>query len=200
MKKFRWLCSSWLSSGVLAGGIVSAGSALADKPPFTDDKAPGAAEAKAAAPKPKERGWTVETDSEAGKLNVAFHFVPGIPDPDHVVEIGVTVSSIPATPHPRYGRSVPLEGAKLVVELETPGREVIGRYLAHPVPLSSGRYALHVTPLVEGIHTLRLRGSTSDGKAFSAEVKLPVKVWPLPPELMGTPSETGGAQRRPLKL
>ncbi|MBI2377951.1 MAG: hypothetical protein HYV07_28365 [Deltaproteobacteria bacterium] len=190
----------WLLAATLAGTSALAPSALADKPPFTDDKAPGAAEAKATAPKPKERSWNVETEGEAGKLNLGFKMVPGIPDPDQVVEVTISANGIPATPHPRYGRSVPLEGAKLIVELETPGHQVIARYLAHPVPLAAGRYAIHTTPLAEGIHTLRAKGTTVDGKTFEAEVKLPVKVWPLPPELAGSGAAEAGSQRKPLKL
>ena len=64
------------------------------------------------------------------------------------------------------------------------------------MPLTKGRYGLHFTPSQEGLYTLTLKGKTAKGEALSAELKLPVKVWPLPAELEGTGAAGAGSGRR----
>jgi hypothetical protein len=113
----------------------------------------------------------------------------------------IAANSVPKTPHPRFGNRVPIENASLTVEVSSPGGELVARFLAHPIPLSSGKYGLHFTPAQEGIYTLSIKGSTAEGKALVADIKLPVKVWPLPAELQGSGDEadkSGG--RKPIKM
>ncbi len=132
-------------------------------------------------PKPPERTWSVKDGEHVFSVSMK----PGIPDPDQLTEVIITANSIPKTPHPKYGNRVPVEGASITVEMTNPAGEVVGRYLAHPMPLSSDKYGLHVTPQHDGIYLLAIRGTTRDGKPLSADVKLPVKVWPLPADLKG---------------
>ena len=145
-------------------------------------------------PKPSERTWTVKT--EEFEFSVAMK--PGIPDPDQVTEVMINANAIPKTPHPRFGSRVPLEEANIIVEAMNPAGQLVGRYRAHSIPLASGKYGLHVTPSQEGIYTLSIRGTSADGKPLSADVKLPVKVWPLPAELRG--SGDASSSRKPIKL
>lgn len=148
-------------------------------------------------PKPAERSWTV---GQEGKFVFAFNFKPGIPSPDEVTEILFTANAIPKTPHPRFGSRVPLENADLVVEVTSPGGELIGRFRAHSIPGSAGKYGLHFTPAQDGIYVLALKGTTEDGAALTAQVKLPVNVWPLPADLEGTGEDKGSATgRKPVK-
>lgn len=161
-------------------------------PPFGE-----APKAKESEPKPPERSWTVKS----GEFELSVSMKPGIPDPDQLTEVMISANAIPKTPHPRFGSRVPLEGATVLVEVTSPAGEVVAKYVAHAMPLSSGRYGLHLTPKQEGLYTLGVRGTTADGKSFSGDVKLPVKVWPLPAELQGggDVSDKGGS-RRPIKL
>jgi hypothetical protein len=161
-------------------------------PPFSDGPAQGAS-----AQKPPERTWTVK----AGEMAFTVGMKPGIPDPDVVTTIVIAAAQMPKTPHPRYGNRVPLEAASLTVEISSPGGEVIGKFKAHEMPLSSGKYGLHFTPAQEGIYTLAIRGTSANGKELSANIKLPVKVWPLPAELQGSGDDADkGGGRRPVKL
>ena len=137
-------------------------------------------------PKPAERTTSATQTSKTGSFAYEFDFKPGIPDPGLVTEIIVSANEIPKTPHPRFGSRVPLQSAHVVIELTSPAGELVGRYLAHPLPLQRGKYGLHVTPAQDGIYTLRLVGKTESGAALEAETKLPVNVWPLPPELVDT--------------
>jgi hypothetical protein len=157
-------------------------------PPF------GEAPKQASEPKPAKRSWVVKS----GDFVFNVEMKPGIPDPDQVTEVIIKASSVPKKADPRFGSTVPIEGATVTVEMSSPGGEVVGRYLAHAMPLSSGQYGLHLTPAQQGIYNLAIRGATADGKALSADVKLPVKTWPLPAELQGSgDTERGG--RRPIK-
>lgn len=150
---------------------------------------------KAAAPKPDTRTW----NARAGELAFTAVMKPGIPDPGQVVEVIITAASIPKTPHPKYGSRVPMEAASIIVELTSPAGEVVGRFVAHPMPLTAGKYGLHLTPANDGLYTMGIRGSTAQGQAISADIKLPVKVWPLPAELQGTGEPSEGGARRPIK-
>lgn len=161
-------------------------------PPFGE--APKAAQE--AAPKPAERQWTVK----AGDFEIAVSMKPGIPDPDQMTEVMITANAIPKTPHPRYGSRVPQENANITVELTNPAGETVAKYLAHAMPLASGKYGIHVTPRQEGIYTLAVRGKSEDGKSISGDIKLPVKVWPLPAELQGSGDSSDKGQRKPIKL
>lgn len=145
-------------------------------------------------PRPKLRNWTVNRDG----FSFSFEFNPGIPKAGELTEILVLASEIPKTPHPRYGTRVPLAKAKMTLEALAPNGDSLGRYLLHEMPLANGKYGMHLTPANEGIHSLRLRGKAK-GKELSADVKLPVDVWPLPKELQGTGDEAGGrTSRRPI--
>lgn len=165
-------------------------------PPFADKKK----ESDPAAPKPQTRIWNVLQDTGGKKFGYSVSFKPGIPDPGQVTEVIITANALPARPDPVFGSQVPLEGARIVVELMSPAGELVGRYLAHPMPLSKGRFGVHLTPAQEGIYTLSLRGKTAKGEELTADIKLPVKVWPLPKELEGSGDSVGGASRRaPIK-
>lgn len=169
-------------------GSGAADAAQKKSPPFGD------APKQADQPKPAERVWNVKS----GDFAFIVMMKPGIPDPDQLTEVIITANSTPKTPHPRYGNRVPIDDATITVEMSSPGGEVVGRYLAHAMPLSSGRYGVHLTPAQHGIYNLSIRGMTADGKGLSADVKLPVKIWPLPAELQGSgDAEKGG--RRPIK-
>jgi hypothetical protein len=156
------------------------------KPPFAD----GPTEKKE--PKPESRTWTVTKDG----YSMSYLFVPGIPDPGQVTEITIVASSIPARADPRYGSRVPVNEARIWVEVTNPAGESLGRYVAHALPLTSGKYGMHFTAGTEGIYTLSLRGKTQKGEDFRSEVKLPVAVWPLPEELKGTGDAAGGRTAR----
>lgn len=149
-------------------------------PPFADK---GPAEN---TPKPPQRNWTVKTGDFLYTVNMS----PGIPDPDQVTEIMIAAISVPKKADPKYGNRVPLEDANITVEVSSPGGETVAKFKAHQMPLTAGKYGLHFTPAQEGIYTLAIRGTTADGKALSADVKLPVKVWPLPAELQGSGAES----------
>jgi hypothetical protein len=148
-------------------------------PPFAD-KGPTQT-----TPKPGERTWTVKS----GEFAFTVGMKPGIPDPDQVTEILIAANAVPKSPHPKFGNRVPLEGAQLIVEVSSPGGEVVAKFKAHEMPLAAGRYGIHFTPGQEGIYTLAIRGKSADGKTLVADVKLPVKVWPLPAELQGSGAE-----------
>ena len=157
------------------------------KPPFAD----GPEEKKTTA-KPAQRNWSVSTKTHAFTLS----FAPGIPDANQTTEILMVANSIPKTPHPTFGTRVPLKDARLVLEFTNPAGEVVGRYLAHPIPLSAGKYGVHFTPTQAGIYTVGVKGRTSDGQDVAAELKMPVAVWPLPKELEGSGDPEGGNVRR----
>jgi hypothetical protein len=159
------------------------------KPPFADGP-----EEKKDTPKPATRVWSVATQTHAFSLN----FSPGIPDPNQTTEILIAANSIPKTPHPTFGTRVPLKDARLTIEVTNPAGQVVGTYLAHPIPLSAGKYGLHVTPTQAGIYTLAVKGRTADGQDVAAELKMPVAVWPLPKELEGSGDAEGGQSRRPI--
>ena len=113
----------------------------------------------------------------------------------------VTLNEIPKRPHPTFGSRVPIQEARLVIELSSPTGAVVGRYLAHDIPLSRGKYGIHITPAEDGIYTMTLRGSTPDGEALKGELKLPVNVWPLPEALQGSGAAgKKSGRRRPIKL
>ncbi|MCK6547476.1 hypothetical protein L6R52_16630 [Myxococcota bacterium] len=187
-----------LSSLALAG-VVNAEGEEKKAEPATEQKGPPFGEAPKKAddtPRPPDRSWTVK----AGEFEIRVQMKPGVPDPDQLTEILVFANAIPKTPHPVYGSRVPLENASLTVTVESPARETVGRFVAHQMPQSTGRYGLHFTPKQEGIYSLAIRGTSADGKAVSADVKLPVKVWPLPAELQGAGDvDKGAGGRRPLK-
>jgi hypothetical protein len=160
-------------------------------PPFSD--APKTADA----PKPPERTWTVKS----GEFIFTVGMKPGVPDPDQVTEIMIAANSVPKRADPKFGNRVPIENANIVVEVSSPGGETVAKFRAHAMPLSSGKYGLHFTPAQEGIYTLAIKGTTADGKALNGELKLPVKVWPLPAELQGSGADqdsSGG--RKPIKM
>lgn len=183
----RW----WRTLLVVSQTVLFSTAALAQdtKPPFAD----GPTEKKT--PKPSSRSWTVTKDG----FSMSYLFVPGIPDPGQVTEVVIVASAVPKTPHPRYGSRVPLENARITVEITTPAGEVVGAFVAHELPLTSGKYGLHFTAQQEGIYSLKLEGKTADGKQIRSEVKLPVAVWPLPDELKGSgDSEGARTARRPV--
>lgn len=151
-------------------------------------------------PKPEVRSWTVVQETQAGKFAFTFQMKPGIPDPGQVTEVTITANALPARPDPVYGSQVPLIGARLIAELTNPAGELVGRYRAHALPLSKGRFALHLTPSQDGIYRIAVKGKSAKGEELSAEVKLPVKVWPLPEELQGSGQEAGSGSRRAIKL
>lgn len=175
---------------------LTAGLALADEPqgpkgpPFADGP-----DTPKVPPKPKRRAWVVVR----APLTFAFEFVPGIPAKDAVAEVTFAASEKPSTPDPRWGSAIPLAGANLVAELESPAGEVIERYVAHPVPLAQGKYAFHFTPTEEGVHGLRIVGTLADGRSVNAELKVPVDVWPLPKALEGTGDAAASSRRRAVR-
>ena len=159
-------------------------------PPFAD-KGPASATAK-----PPERTWTVKS----GEFAFTVGMKPGIPDPDQITEIMISAYSIPKTPNPKFGNRVPIENGHLTLEVSSPGGEPVAKFMAHEMPLSAGKYGVHFTPAQEGIYTLSIRGATADGKAVSGDLKLPVKIWPLPPELQGAGEGNDKASgRAPIK-
>ncbi len=179
-------------ASVVLGALLLMGAGEGDdkkKPPFADNP-----DAKKETAKPATRNWSVTTKTHAFSLS----FAPGIPDPNQTTEILIFANSIPKTPHPTYGTRVPLKDARLILEVTNPAGEMVGRYLAHPVPLSAGKYALHFTPTQNGIYQLRVKGRTAEGHDVSAQLKMPVAVWPLPKELEGSGDPEGGSVRRPI--
>lgn len=177
--------------------LATAGAAHADGPPFA-----GAPKSeKADAPKPATRAWTVVQKGDKS-FSFEFRMSPGVPDPNQLTEVYVIVNEQAARAHPRYGNTIPQESAQVVLELENAAGQVVGRYKAHGIPLSSGKYGVHMTPGTEGLHTIRLSGKTAEGVALSGELKLPVGVWPLPKELEGAGEApgTGGRRAVPVKL
>lgn len=180
---------NWCRAALLSLPIaIFATNAMAQdaKPPFADGPT------EKAKPKPKSRTWTVTAEG----FSMSYLFEPGIPDPGQVTEIMIVASSVPARPHPRYGSRVPLNKARIFVEVTNPAGESLGRYVAHALPLTSGKYGLHFTPGTEGIYTLRITGKTADGKDIKSSVKLPVAVWPLPDELKGSGDGEGARTAR----
>lgn len=180
---------SWITPVALA---LVAGTALAEEPtkkgpPFADAKPEAAA-----GPKPDRRTWGVAQETENGKFSFNVDMKPGIPDPEQVTEIMINANQHPKRPDPVYGSNVPLEGARIVVEVTNPAGQLVGRYLTHAMPLTKGRFGMHFTPTQEGIYTLKITGKTAKGEALNSELKLPVKVWPLPPELQGSGTASGG--------
>jgi hypothetical protein len=161
-------------------------------PPFSDGP-----NKSANAVKPAERTWTIKS----GEFIFTVGMKPGVPDPDQVTEIMIAANAVPKRADPKFGNRVPLENANLTLEVTSPGGEVIAKFRAHQMPLSSGKYGVHFTPGQEGIYSLAIRGTTADGKALSGDLKLPVKVWPLPAELQGSGADadqSGG--RKPIKM
>jgi hypothetical protein len=184
---------------LVLGAMLAASSALAEEgekkgPPFADKK-------KAAdQPKPADRTWNVLKEGPGGKYAFSLAMKPGIPDPGQVTEVIITANALPVRPDPVYGSQVPLDGARIVVELTNPAGELVGRYLAHAMPLAKGKFGVHLTPSQEGVYTLGLKTRTAKGEEVSADVKLPVKVWPLPAELEGNGDKIGGGGgRAPIK-
>jgi hypothetical protein len=163
----------------------------AAKPPFAKKEAP-------AAPKPASRGWSVKQKSGSKTFVFQFDMKPGVPDPNQVVEVIVSITEETDRPHPRYGKNVPQENAKISFELSNPAGDVVGRYVGHAMPLSSGKYGTHLTPQQSGLYGLAVRGKTKAGDELSAELKLPVDVWPLPKELEGTGDGAAAGRRRPI--
>lgn len=183
-----------LAAPALAQGTPAPSASAAPEkkgPPFADAK-PDAAQA----PKPDRRVWNVVQESESGKFAYSFEMKPGVPDPEQVTEILINANAIPLKRDPEFGNNVPLIDARIVIEVTNPAGQLVGRYLSHAVPLTKGRYGLHFTPSQEGLYTLTLKGKTAKGEALSAELKLPVKVWPLPAELEGTGAAGAGSGRR----
>jgi hypothetical protein len=163
------------------------------KPPFADKP-------KAPPPKPAER---VMEAVQEGKFAFTVRTKPGIPSAGEVTEVLINANSIPKTPHPSFGSRVPIDAAQLYVELTSPAGEVVGRYVAHAIPLSHGKYGLHLTPGQDGIYNLGIRGTAGEGLsgAVQADLKLPVNVWPLPPELENAEKGAGASgSRRPVKM
>ena len=179
--------SRWLIAGALALVVSAGAQAEAQKPPFAGD--PDEAVQK---PRPPVRTWTVN----AGGFSYSFEFTPGIPKAGELIEIMISVARIPTTPHPRFGTRIPQEDARLVLEVTAPDAKRLRRFRAHAIPRARGRYGLHVTALKDGLHGLRIVGRAKDGAELRAETKLPVNVWPLPPELEGSGDEAGSTRRR----
>ena len=117
-------------------------------PPFGERKKPPP-------PKPAERQWTVTQEGER-KFAFSFSFKPGIPDANQLTEIMVNINEIPKRAHPTFGSSIPMQKARVVLDLLSPGDEAAGRYLAHAIPLSRGTYGLHVTPAQDGMSDLNI--------------------------------------------
>lgn len=175
-----------LTIGVVAGTTV-AHAQNSGGPPFAGDP-----DKKTEKPRPALRSWTVN----AGGFSYSLDFNPGIPNPGQTVEIIISVARIPKTPHPRFGNRIPQGDARFVVEMRTPDGELVGRYRAHPLPLTRGRYGLHFTPTSDGLFGLTIEGKSSEGLALRASTKLPVNVWPLPEDLQGTGDDAGSFRRR----
>lgn len=178
-------------SGALAVALGLGGAALAEDeqkgPPFADGP-----DAPKIPPRPKSRTWTVVKEA----FTFTFQFEPGIGVSGKVLEVNMTSLEKPARPDPKWGSTVPLIGARMVAEHLSPAGEVVARYHMHEVPLVNGKYAFHVTPSEVGLHGLRLQGRLADGREVSAELKIPVDVWPLPKELDGTGDQGGAVRRR----
>jgi hypothetical protein len=167
-----------LATAGLLMGAGEGGEAAKKGPPFADgpDPKPEVKE------KPATRVWNVKSQATVA----SFAFVPGIPDPDQVTEVTVLVGEVPKVPHPRYGNRLPVDGARLVVEVTNPAGQLVARLRAHPLPLTSSKYGFHFTPTQSGVYGLALRGKTADGRDLAADAKLPVATWPLPAELEGS--------------
>ncbi|NJK88051.1 MAG: hypothetical protein HC923_00755 [Myxococcales bacterium] len=177
------LISMTLSFSMLQTGRLEAA------PPFAGDP-----NADRLPPKPESRAWNHKTSG----LVVSFLFEPGVPDPNQVTTLTI-VPSEPVGGTGLVGRTRPLEGADIVVTVKDPSGKKLGRYRAHPNPLSKAKYGLHYTPAVRGVHTVEVEGKLPNGKTFLAEAALPVDVWPLPAELEGTGDKVQGAGiKRPL--
>lgn len=174
--------------------FLLAGAPFQGAPGESDPAAMKEAEIAKAGPKPTERTWSVKSGDNIFTLVMK----PGIPDPNQVTEIMIEANSIPKKAHPRYGNRVPMENASLVVEVTSPAGELVGRFAAHPIPLANGKYGIHFTPGQEGIYSLGVRATTADNQAVNADLKLPVKVWPLPAELQGN-GAVGKEERKPVK-
>lgn len=184
-----WFVTALLSA--TASAALAQGAPEKKGPPFADAK-PDAA----AAPKPERRTWNVSQEAESGKFAFSFDMKPGVPDPEQLTEILINASALPKRPDPVFGSNVPLVDARIVVEVTNPAGQLVGRYLTHAMPLTKGRYGMHFTPTQEGLYTLKLTGKTAKGEALAGELKLPVKVWPLPAELQGTGAQGVGSGRR----
>ncbi|MEL7369327.1 MAG: hypothetical protein AAFN74_10475 [Myxococcota bacterium] len=174
-------------------GNAKSGNAKSGDAKLSDAKSGDAKPEGDAAP-PKTRSWTI--DQRDFSYNLEFR--PGVPNPGQMVEIIVSVARIPSTPHPTYGHRIPVSDARFVLEMSAPGGRAIGRYRAHPLPLTRGRYGIHFTPTAPGLYGLRIRGQSSKNDRMEAETKLPVAVWPLPKDLRGTGDATGRRRRGPI--
>ena len=190
---------SRLFHAVIAGLVLSL--TMISNPVHAEESgdSPFKAKEKAPPPKPKTRTWTVKTTGDAS-FTFRFDFAPGIADVDKVLETVVTINQIPEKADIKFGRSVPQQNAVFSLELIDPRGKAVGRYKAHAIPFSRGKYGVHMTPKMDGVHTIRLAGKTDKGVKMSAEVKLPVNVWPLPKELEGSGDAPASARRRPIKL
>ncbi len=200
MKRFERAAIILLGTAVAAAAMVTTtvDVAVAEEeeakkgPPFGERKKPPP-------PKPPTRTWTLEQKGDRNFL-IDFDMKPGIPDPGQLTEVMISLNEVPAKPHPRFGNRVPQQDARVVVELNGATGELLGRYVAHAIPLSRGKYGLHITPAAEGIHTMVLRATTADDYRLNGEVKLPVAVWPLPEALQGAGAAKKTGRRRPIKL
>lgn len=186
----RRLATIWIAGAAL---LAFNASAEDGKPPFAE-------KAKPPPPKPEERAWTTSQKGEDKTFQYDFLFKPGIPNPNQLTEVMVSVNEIPKRAHPQFGNRIPQQNADLVIELTSPAGEVVGRYRAHAIPLSRGKYGVHMTPKQDGLYTISVRGTTEAKDTLTTELKLPVNVWPLPKELEGTGEASRTARRRPVKL
>ncbi len=190
MTWWRWPTALALALGLTAAG--TAARAQGAQPPFAGDP-----DAKTEAPRPAIRNWTIN----AGGLSFSLEFNPGIATAGQLVEMTVAVATIPKTPHPRFGNRIPEAEARFVLEMRDPQGELVGRYRAHPLPLSNGRYGLHFTPAKDGLYEILITGKTAKGVDMRATTKLPVNVWPLPADLQGSGDDAGAIRRkRPIIL
>jgi len=187
-----------LSTTLLAGFVVSASLPAKSVHAEESSASPFKKKEKAPPPKPKTRSWTAKVKGQH-VFTYLFDFEPGIADKDKVVEIFLTVNQIPEKADIKFGKRVPQQNAKIVLELIDASGKTVGRYKAHAVPFSRGKYGVHMTPVSDGIHSLRLSGTTEKGTDMNVEVKLPVNVWPLPEDLKGTGDAPSSARRRPIK-
>ena len=163
-------------------GLFSlSGLILAAATPAETASAPGEAASVEASAPPPVRVWTTRQDA----FVFTAEFKPGIPKPGQLTEILFSASTLPKTAHPRFGTQVPMMDAHLTLRFESPKGTDLGRYLAHPLPLTKGRYGVHFTPTEPGIYRLTLEGKTSEGASVAAKFALAVDVWPLPEELQG---------------